>query len=220
VTRVAAPARSRVGALARAGGTAAVAFGFYLALGDPTDPFDLVTGLASAVVVAAVLGRVTFERSPSVTTLVTIGRAAVFLPGLLVAVVRSNLALAAVVLDPRLPIDPAVVRVPAPEGAVARALLANSITLTPGTLTVDVTDDELVVHTLTAESRADLEAGSLQRTVAAVCGAGADTAADAVEVGADTAADAVEVDADTAADAVEVDADTAADADGDGEARP
>lgn len=171
MTRVAAPARSRTGALARGAGTAAVAYGFYLALGDPTDLFDLGTGLASALVVAAILGRVTFERSPSVRTLATVGRAAVFLPRLLVAVVRANLSLAAVVLDPRLPIDPAVIRIPAPEGAVARALLANSITLTPGTLTLDVTDEELVVHTLTVASRADLEAGTLQRAALAVCGA-------------------------------------------------
>lgn len=184
MTRVAAPARSRTGALARAGGTAAVAYGFYLALGDPTDAFDLATGLVSAAVVAGILGRVTFERSPSVRTFVTIGRAAVFLPRLLWAVVRANLSLAAVVLDPRLPIDPAVVRIPAPDGTVARALLANSITLTPGTLTLDVTDEELIVHTLTADSRADLQAGSLQRAVAAVCDAPiAAAAADPTEEG-------------------------------------
>lgn len=157
---------------ARFGATAAVAFAFYLALGDPTEPFDLVTGLASAGVVAAVLGRVAFKRPPSAATVRTSVRAALFLPGLLAAVVRANLSLAAVVLDPRLPIDPAVVRIPAPEGTLARALLANSITLTPGTVTVDVTDDELVVHTLTADSRAELLEGALARSVAAVTGEG------------------------------------------------
>ena len=156
--------------LARVGATAAVAFGFYLALGDPTAPFDLVTGAASALVVAAALGRVSFERPPSAGSLLTLARAALFLPGLLAAVVRANLSLAAVVLDPELPIDPAVVRVSAPEGVLATALLANSITLTPGTLTVDVTDGELVVHTLTAASRDDLLEGSLVRAVARVTG--------------------------------------------------
>jgi len=156
--------------LARTGATAAVAFVFYLALGDPTAPFDLVTGAASALAVAAVLGRVSFERAPSPGSLLTLGRAALFLPGLLAAVVRANLSLAAVVLDPDLPIDPAVVRLPAPEGVLATALLANSITLTPGTLTVDVGDDELVVHTLTAASRAELLEGSLARSVAWVTG--------------------------------------------------
>ena len=140
--------------LARFAGTGIVAFGFYLALGDPTDPFDLVTGLASAVVVAAVLGGVTFERSPSLATVGALARAVVFLPVLLWAVVRANLSLVAVVLDPELPIDPAVVRVPAPEGAVARALLA----------------DDLVVHTLTVASREELLEGSLARAVAFVTG--------------------------------------------------
>ncbi len=145
--------------------TFGVSLAFYLALGDPTKPFDLATGVASAAVVAALLSRVAFERDPSSASVRRFARAVVFLPSLLVAVVRANLAMAAVVLDPRLPIDPQLVRIPAPEGRLARALLANSITLTPGTLTVEVTDDELVVHTLTAGTRADLLSGDLQRAV-------------------------------------------------------
>jgi multicomponent Na+:H+ antiporter subunit E len=109
-----------------------------------------------------------FERPPSRATVSSLLRAVVFVPALLVAVVRANLALVAVVLDPDLPIDPAVVRLPAPEGTVARALLANSITLTPGTLTLDIVDDELVVHTLTEASRTELLEGSLVRSVAFV----------------------------------------------------
>ena len=161
----------------RVAGTGVLAFAFYLALGDPTDPFDLVTGLASAAVVAWVLCDVTFERAPSRTTVGTALRAAVFLPGLLWAVVRANVALAAVVLDPRLPIDPAVVQIPAPESPLGRALLANSITLTPGTLTLDVVDDTLVVHTLTAATREGLLEGSLARSVAFVTGEPTDPAA-------------------------------------------
>jgi len=150
--------------------TGAVAFAFYLALGDPTDPFDIVTGLVSAAVVAAILAGVAFDPVPSIGTLRAGLRAVVFLPVLLIAVARSNIALAAVVLDPDLPIDPDVVRIPAPKGTVARALLANSITLTPGTLTLDIVQDELVVHTLTEGSRAELLEGSLIRWVAMVSG--------------------------------------------------
>jgi multicomponent Na+:H+ antiporter subunit E len=145
--------------------TFVVSLAFYLALGDPTKPFDLVTGVASAAIVAALLSRVAFERDPSSLSVRRLARAVVFLPYLLVAVVRANFGMAAVVLDPRLPIDPQMVRIPAPEGRLARALLANSITLTPGTLTVDVTDDELVVHALTDRTRADLLSGDLQRAV-------------------------------------------------------
>ncbi|KAB1198950.1 hypothetical protein GJR99_10090 [Haloferax sp. MBLA0078] len=151
-------------------GTALVAFAFYIFLGDPTDWFDVVTGAVSAVVVAVVMGHVVFERPPTVRTLGTLSRALVFLPYLLFAVVRANLSLAAVLLDPRLPIDPAVVRLPAPEGRLATALLANSITLTPGTLTVDVDGDHLVVHTLTDATREELLAGGLVRAVDYVVG--------------------------------------------------
>lgn len=154
--------------LRRAAATFGLAFAFYLALGDPTDPFDLVTGVLSAGIVVAVLSRVALETDPSRATAGSVLRAALFLPYLLYAVVRANLAMAYVVLHPSLPIEPSVVRIPAPEGRVARALLANSITLTPGTLTVDVTDEELVVHALTAGTRADLESGALVRAVAFV----------------------------------------------------
>jgi multicomponent Na+:H+ antiporter subunit E len=150
--------------------TFGLSFGFYLTLGDPTKAFDVVTGVLSAGLVAAVLSRVAFETDPSTRTVASALRAGLFLPYLLYAVVRANLAMAVVVLDPRLPIDPSVVRVPAPTSRVGRALLANSITLTPGTLTVDVVGDALVVHTLTMATRADLETGRLARAVGFVVG--------------------------------------------------
>jgi len=150
--------------------TFGLSLSFYLSLGDPTSAFDVATGVLSAGLVTAVLSRTVFEDEPSVRTLASALRACLFLPYLLYAVVRANLAMAAVVLDPRLPIDPSVVRVPAPEGRIGRALLANSITLTPGTLTVDVVDDELVVHALTRRSRVDLVAGGLVRAVSLVVG--------------------------------------------------
>lgn len=171
MTRLTAPVGASVQQTAlRLGATGTIAFGFYLVLGDPTSPFDVVTGLVSAAIVAAILGRVVFEQTPSMGTASSVLRAVVFVPALLLAVVRANFALMAVVLDPDLPIDPDVVRIPAPQGTFARALLANSITLTPGTLTLDVVEDELVVHTLTEASKADLLEGSLARSVAFVTG--------------------------------------------------
>ncbi|MDS0282659.1 Na+/H+ antiporter subunit E [Haloarcula onubensis] len=161
-------------ALPRTTGKVLATFGlslaFYLSLGDPTSAFDVATGVLSAGVVTAVLSRIVFEDDPSVRTLASALRAGLFLPYLLYAVARANVAMAAVVLDPRLPIDPSVVRVPAPAGRIGRALLANSITLTPGTLTVDVVDDELVVHALTRGSSDALEAGRLARAVSFVVG--------------------------------------------------
>jgi multicomponent Na+:H+ antiporter subunit E len=64
-----------------------------------------------------------------------------------VALVRANLDLAARVLAPSLPIKPALVEIKTNlQSPLGKLLLANTITLTPGTLTVDVTEDRLLVH--------------------------------------------------------------------------
>ena len=67
----------------------------------------------------------------------------VFFKQLLIA----NLDMARRVVSPGLPINPGVVTVKTGlTSRLGKLLLANSITLTPGTLSVDVTGDELVVH--------------------------------------------------------------------------
>lgn len=82
-------------------------------------------------------------------------------------VVRSSLDVARIVLDPRLPISPRVVRLRATaSNPVDQVILGNSITLTPGTLTLDLHEGELTVHTLTAAGAADLESGEMDRRVA------------------------------------------------------
>ncbi len=71
---------------------------------------------------------------------------------LLRAIVSANVDIARVVLDPRMPIEPALVRVPTRVSSdIEIALLANSITATPGTVTVRAADDEnreFVIHAL------------------------------------------------------------------------
>jgi multicomponent Na+:H+ antiporter subunit E len=52
----------------------------------------------------------------------------------------------------------------------AGVLLAGSITLTPGTVTVDLADDCYVVHALTRRSAEDVLGGAMARRVAALCG--------------------------------------------------
>lgn len=64
--------------------------------------------------------------------------------------VRSNLRLAAIVVDPALPIEPGILKVRTGlESRMGRLMLANSITLTPGTLTVEVDGEWLYVHCVT-----------------------------------------------------------------------
>ncbi len=57
------------------------------------------------------------------------------------------------------------------DNPAARALLANSITLTPGTVTVDISEDGIYsVHALTEEAKEGLMEGTMQRKVAALYG--------------------------------------------------
>ncbi len=76
---------------------------------------------------------------------------------LLVEVIKSSLAVARLVLSPSLPISPTVVELIATdESDVSKVILGNSITLSPGTVTIDVHEDRLLVHCLTKKGARDL----------------------------------------------------------------
>jgi multicomponent Na+:H+ antiporter subunit E len=74
--------------------------------------------------------------------------------------VKSNLRLTAIVLSPSLPIRPGIVKVRTRlRSRMGRLMLANSITLTPGTLTVEMDGEWLYVHWTNVESD-DIEAAT------------------------------------------------------------
>ena len=86
-------------------------------------------------------------------------------------VVKSSLDVARIVLSPSLPISPQIVRIKAScEHPVDQAILANSITLTPGTLALDVHDGEIIVHALTQAGANELKQGEMDRRVATLRG--------------------------------------------------
>lgn len=94
-----------------------------------------------------------------------------YLPWLFKEIVVSNLAVMRVILDPKLPIQPRLIKVRASQKSdVAQVLYANSITLTPGTVTLDVRDGEFLVHALTDESAEGVLSGEMDRRVAALEG--------------------------------------------------
>ena len=99
------------------------------------------------------------------------GRAIVYLPWLLLAIFRSNIDVALRILNPRLPVSPTLIRARATQKtALGKVIYANSITLTPGTVSVDVEDDLVLVHALSRESAEELEGGEMDRRVKAVEG--------------------------------------------------
>lgn len=79
-------------------------------------------------------------------------------------IVKANWDVARRVLDPSLPISPTFLRVKASQPSeLGQMIYANSITLTPGTISVDVGGGEILVHSLTREGADSLVEGEMDR---------------------------------------------------------
>ena len=130
--------------------------------------FDLLhfgTGVLAALVIAG-LYRSWAERTP-----VRIGRFLLYVPWLIVQIIGSNLRVARLVLQRRMPIKPTFIsQEPGVEGDRALTTLGASITLTPGTLTIDVDHDDIFVHALDRRSAEDIRDGVIARRVRTIFG--------------------------------------------------
>lgn len=144
---------------------AGMLFAFWLFL---TFSLDVASILAGLVVVLAVLW---FNRKLILTeaemdfyTLAGIGRFLRFLGVLIYEIILANLQVAKIVLDPKMPIQPSFFHYPMKlKKPMHQVLYANAITLTPGTLTVDVIADGFIIHALTDEAKAGLPGSRLER---------------------------------------------------------
>jgi multicomponent Na+:H+ antiporter subunit E len=148
--------------------TFVVCFAFWIVLSSHWDAPHLVAGGAAAVTVGLLHRRADpFTRILRVSPVFTL----VYLPWLMVEIVKSTLQVAAIVINPRLPIDPVVVRLRTSLSSdLAVTTLANSITLTPGTITLEAAAGELVVHALTERHGRDLLEGAMVARIARVFG--------------------------------------------------
>ena len=147
--------------------TFGITYAFYLVIAGSLSPFNLATGAVTALLAAAGFSSVAFVTSPSPgRTGLRFVRLVLFVPYLVWEIAKANLSIAYIILHPSLPIDPEMQRFRAGVwGGFPVTMLGNSITLTPGTLTVDVGRDGLDIHTLTGGARDDLAAGGLERAV-------------------------------------------------------
>ena len=83
--------------------------------------------------------------------------------------IKSNLDVTRRILSPGLQISPKIFTVRAGQKTeLGRVTYANSITLVPGTVTMDVDEDMFTVHALTQAAAADLERGEMNRRVCSV----------------------------------------------------
>lgn len=85
---------------------------------------------------------------------------------LLVQIVISNIKMVGIILSPKPDINPRIIRVAiAPHSALGKVVLGNSVTLTPGTVTLDVEGNMIEVHALNEAAAVDVEQGSFDRRV-------------------------------------------------------
>lgn len=146
-------------------------FAFWLALSGHYTPVFVAAGLLSSIAAAAAANRVRAldEEGQPIHLL---PRALAYWPWLAWEILKSAWGVARLVLDPRLPISPTMTVVKATqrtEGGLAT--YANSITLTPGTLTVGLKGDDLTIHALTGAGADDVEGGRMDRRVSRLEGA-------------------------------------------------
>lgn len=72
-----------------------------------------------------------------------------YIPIFVIQLILANLDIAKRVLSPKIPLNPGIVKVPTKiKSDLGKLTLANSITLTPGTLSLDVDKDVVFVHTV------------------------------------------------------------------------
>lgn len=124
-------------------------------------PLLLGFGLTSVVVVLMLARRIGFFEAP-MYTLHLLGKLPRFWFWLLPEIVKANITVTRIVLSPALPVSPCIATVDASRlPGASQAVLANAITLTPGTLTLDVDAGRIEVHCLTRAAARDLEAPGL-----------------------------------------------------------
>ncbi len=98
----------------------------------------------------------------------------VYLPVFIWKLILANLDVARRVLSPKIPLHPGIVKIHTDlEGDFGKLTLANSITLTPGTLSIDIVDDHLYVHVIdikghNAEENKKLISGSFEKILGGI----------------------------------------------------
>jgi multicomponent Na+:H+ antiporter subunit E len=141
---------------------------FWVLLSGIFDAYHLTLGLLCCLLVAAVSHDLMFRNIGSGKKLKTFVRFCTYLPWLMWQIVLANLHVAWLVLNPR-GIDPRVTHLKTKlKSNFSKVTYGNSITLTPGTITMDIDGENFYVHSLSKKVADDLEGGDMERRVAHV----------------------------------------------------
>ena len=148
-------------------GLFAVLFGTWIILSGHFSPFLLISGAVCAALTVAITLRMDllYQRRDFLGPVWRLPYYWLWLAG---QIILWSLIISRKVLAPRLDINPVMERVPSSQRSdLGRVMYANSITLTPGTLSTDVGDGEIEVHALTQAAMDDLKSDDMDRRVSA-----------------------------------------------------
>ena len=144
---------------------------FWLLLSGHYDLMHISFGVFSVAVIISIhyplRRRLLAMEKRSDDQLLRIQRLIYYIPWLLWQIIIASVQVAYVVLHPKCPIDPALVRFKTGlANTSAKVILGNSITLTPGTITLEIKEDEFLVHALMDISSTAIIDGTLPGQVA------------------------------------------------------
>lgn len=94
-----------------------------------------------------------------------------YTPWLVWAIIKANIQVAMIIMNPKLPIDPGFLQFKTQlTKKISQVTLANSITLTPGTITVDLKEDTYIIHAIIRGAASDLESALMQNKAGSIFG--------------------------------------------------
>lgn len=142
-----------------------VLFSFWLVLSGHYTIITVPAGILSVLGVIALSRRMEIADEEG-HPIHLVPRAVTYWPWLAVEIAKSTWDVTKIILNPKLPISPTLIRLHASQRtAVGITTYANSITLTPGTITARVSGHEFLVHAVVREGAKDLAEGTMDRRV-------------------------------------------------------
>lgn len=141
-------------------------FSFWVLLSGFFDFMHLFLGVICSLLVAYISHDLLVGEAEIRTSSKRVLRFLAYLPWLLYQILLANIDVAYRTLHPKMPIEPGIIRFKTNlKTEMALTTLANSITLTPGTVTIDVREGEYFVHAIAKEPAEGLLAGEMQARV-------------------------------------------------------
>jgi len=136
-----------------------IMFGFWILLSGKFDLFHLILGVISSALVSFLSSDILMHDAKKNDRLAIAFRFTAYIPWLLYQIVLSTLHVAFLALHPKIidQIDPTIVTFKTKlKSNIAQVALANSITLTPGTITIRIEDGIYYVHAISRKAAAGL----------------------------------------------------------------